>query len=171
MQGTATGGHAPAEGRNVAAAIGRYTVYLPLAGFVVNLAIELARDADDWKATALKVGLIWLVGVSGVLFALGHLFTPRTVAAAIGWPTSRFQWEVGMANLAYGVAGLMAWSFDRDFWLATIVVFSIFMLGAALGHIRSMLADHNFAPGNMGYVFWYDVLAPILLIALYVATD
>jgi hypothetical protein len=146
-------------------------LYLPLAGFVVTLAIELARDADDWKTTTLKVGLIWLVGVSGIIFASGHLFTPAPVAAAIGWPTSRFQWEIGMANLGYGVAGVMAPSFDRDFWLATIVVFAIFMLGAAVGHVRSMLAEHNFAPGNMGYVFWYDVLAPMLLIALYIATD
>jgi hypothetical protein len=50
-------------------------------------------------------------------------------------------------------------------------VFSIFMLGAAIGHIRSMLAEQNFSPGNAGYVFWYDIAAPILLIVLYIATD
>lgn len=33
-----------------------------------------------------------------------------------------------------------------------------------------MLAEHNFAPGNTDYIFWYDLLAPILLITLYVAT-
>jgi hypothetical protein len=33
-----------------------------------------------------------------------------------------------------------------------------------------MIHDHNFAPGNTGYVFWFDVLAPVLLIVLYVAT-
>jgi hypothetical protein len=72
--------------------------------------------------------------------------------------------------VGYGVAGVMAPSYDRDFWLATIVVFSIFMLGAAVGHVRSMLAEHNFAPGNAGYIFWYDVLVPLLLIGLYIAT-
>jgi hypothetical protein len=51
------------------------------------------------------------------------------------------------------------------------VVFSIFMLGAAVGHVRSMLAEHNFAPGNAGYIFWYDILAPLFLIALYIATE
>jgi hypothetical protein len=56
------------------------------------------------------------------------------------------------------------------FWLATIVVFSIFMLGAAVGHVRSMVAERNFAPGNAGFIFWYDLLAPILLIVLYLAT-
>ena len=156
--------------RRVGGLIGRYIAFLPLVGFLVSLLISLGRGVDDWKVTALEAGLIWLVGVNGIVLGSGHLFMPAPVAESIGWPTSRFQWEVGLANLGYGVAGVMAPSFDRGFWLATIVVFSIFMLGAAVGHVRSMLAEHNFAPGNAGYVFWYDVLAPILLIALYVAT-
>jgi hypothetical protein len=170
MQSMETGGHEHAQRRDVGALIGRYIVYLPLAGFLAHLVIALAEDADDWKVTTLKLGLTWLVGVNGIALGSGHLFMPAPVAAAIGWPTSRFQWEVGLANLGYGVAGIMASSFGREFWLATIVVFSIFMLGAAVGHIRSMLAEHNFAPGNAGYIFWYDLLAPILLILLYIAT-
>ena len=145
-------------------------IYLPLAGFVVNLAIVLAGDVDDWEVTTLKVGLTWLVGVNGIIAGTGHMFMPAPIAASIGWPTSRFQWEVGLAGLSYGVAGVMAPSFDRGFWLATIIVFSIFMLGAAVGHVRSMVAEHNFAPGNAGYIFWYDIGAPILLIVLYIPT-
>jgi uncharacterized protein DUF6790 len=33
-----------------------------------------------------------------------------------------------------------------------------------------MLAERNFAPGNAGYIFWYDLLAPALLITLNNAT-
>jgi hypothetical protein len=40
------------------------------------------------------------------------------------------------------------------------------MLGAAVGHIRSTIRDRNFAPGNAGYMFWYDVVVPVGLIAL-----
>ena len=156
--------------KDVGALIGRYIIYLPLAGFLVNLAIALAGDLDDWKVTTLKVGLVWLVGVNGIILGSGHLFMPAPTAASIGWPTSRFQWEVGLAGLSFGVAGVMAPSFDRGFWLATIIVFSIFMLGAAVGHVRSMVAEHNFAPGNAGYIFWYDIGAPILLIVLYLLT-
>jgi hypothetical protein len=150
--------------------IGRFVIYVPLAGFLVNLAVELARGTDDWKVTALEVGLTWLVGVNGIITGTGHMFMPQPIAASIGWPTSRFQWEVGLADLSYGVAGVMASGFDRGFWLATIVVFSIFMLGAAVGHVRSMVAERNFAPGNAGYIFWYDIGAPILLIVLYLVT-
>jgi hypothetical protein len=33
-----------------------------------------------------------------------------------------------------------------------------------------MRAERNFAPGNAGYIFWYDILAPAFLIAMYVTT-
>jgi hypothetical protein len=94
---------------------------------------------------------------------------PAPTAASIGWATSPFQWEVRLANLAYGVLGVTASNFDRDYTLAAIITFSVF-LGAALGHVPSMIRDHNFAPGNTGYVFWFDILAPVLLIVLYIAT-
>jgi hypothetical protein len=145
-------------------------LYVPVIGFVIDLSIRLASGVDDWKQTALDVGVLWLIGVSGFIFASGHLFMPAPVAESIGWATSPFQWEVGLANLAYGVLGVTASSFDRDYTLAAIIVFAIFLLGAAVGHVRSMIRDHNVSPGNAGYIFWFDVLAPVLLIVLYVAT-
>jgi hypothetical protein len=33
-----------------------------------------------------------------------------------------------------------------------------------------MIRDHNFAPGNTGYVSWFDILAPVLLVVLYIGT-
>ena len=48
--------------------------------------------------------------------------------------------------------------------------FPVFMLGAAAGHVRSTLREHNFAPGNAGYYFWYDIVVPLSLIALFVVT-
>jgi hypothetical protein len=139
-------------------------------GFVVNLVVVLVGGADDWQSEALETALLWLVGVNGVILASGHLLEPTRTAAGIGWPTSPFQFEVGLTNLLLGALGLMTGWFDRDFWLATIVAFSIYMLGAAAGHVRSMIRERNFAPGNAGYIFWYDVLAPILLITLYALT-
>src|SRR5215510_13913992 len=113
--------------RNFGLLIRKYLTYLPLIGFLVTLVIALVLGVDDWKVAALKVGLFWLVGVSGILLGSAHLFTPEPVANAIGWPTSRFQWEVGLAGVSYGVLGVMAAAFDRGFWLATIIAYSIFM--------------------------------------------
>ncbi len=39
---------------------------------------------------------------------------------------------------------------------------SIFLLGAAGGHIYQMITAHNFAPGNAGVIFWTDILLPVI---------
>lgn len=111
--------------------------------------------------------LVYLVGVAGIISATGHLFKADDVARSIGWPPgSPFQWEVGVADLGWGVLGVMS-SRRRDFWLATIIVASTFLLGAAVGHVKQMIVAKNFAPGNAGAVFAADVVVPIFLIVLY----
>jgi hypothetical protein len=49
------------------------------------------------------------------------------------------------------------------------VAFSIFYLGGAVGRVREMVVKRNFSAGNAGPVFVFDVAAPVLLIALYIA--
>lgn len=161
---------APQPDRSVGGRIGTLAPYVGVVGFVVNLAIAVVSGTDDWRLTTLELMLFWLVGMQGIIVGSGHLFMPGPVAQSIGWSPSPFQWEVGLADVSYGVLGVMSPAFGRQFWLATIVVFSIFMLGAAAGHVRSMVRDHDFAPGNAGYFFWYDVIVPLALIALYVVT-
>jgi hypothetical protein len=114
--------------------------------------------------------MLWLIGISGFIFGVGHLLQPASIAQSMAGRQVPFQWEVGLANLGYGALGVTASTSDRDYTLAGIIVFSIFMLGAAFGHVRSMVREHNFAPGNAGYVFSYDILAPALMITLYVLT-
>ena len=43
--------------------------------------------------------------------------------------------------------------------------------GAAAGHVREMVTQHNFASGNAGPIFFYDILAPAALIYPYVTTS
>lgn len=142
---------------------------MPVLLFVIAEALQLAQHGTTGfhRATLLNV-LVYLIGVNGIVGASGHLFYPDPVARSIGWPPgSPFQWEVGIADLGWGVLGVMAPAFDRDFWLATIVMASIFLLGAAVGHVRQMITARNFAPGNAGGVFFNDVAIPVFAIVLY----
>ena len=57
------------------------------------------------------------------------------VARSMGCPPgSPFQWEAGVAYLGWGVLGLMCPWYGRGFWLATIVMASIFLRGAAVAY-------------------------------------
>lgn len=143
--------------------------FVGLIGFLIAEAVQLAQHGTDGLHEAsLLNALVWLIGVNGIVAGSGHLFMPGTVADSIGWPRGTpWQWEVGLAGLAWGVLGVMSPSFDRDFWLATIVATSIFLLGAAVGHVRQLVTTHNLSPGNAGAILYTDIAIPVIAIALY----
>lgn len=107
------------------------------------------------------------VGLGGLMGFLGHAFMADEIAESIGWPSGNpFQFEVAVANLAFGILGFLCiWVRDR-FWLATGVGFSTFAFGAAYGHIREMVVHQNFAPNNAGPVLVADIFIPALLLTL-----
>jgi hypothetical protein len=143
--------------------------FVGLIGFAIAELVQLAQHGTDgFHEASLVNALVWLLGVNGIVAGSGHLLFPDPVADSIGWPKGTpWQWEVGLAGLGFGVLGVMSPAYDRDFWLATIMVASIFLIGAAIGHVRQLVTAHNFSPGNAGPILFTDVLLPVLVIALY----
>lgn len=107
--------------------------------------------------------LFFAVGVIGVWAFFGHAFRSQQVAASIGWQTSPFQFEVAVANLGLGVAGVLAPWHSTDYAIAITIVGSCFLWGAAWGHVREMIVNKNFAINNAGPIFWTDILIPLTL--------
>jgi hypothetical protein len=141
-----------------------------IVGFAVAEVVQLLQHGTGGLHLAtLENALVWLIGVNGIVAGSGHLLFADPVARSIGWTEGTpWQWEVGLAGLGWGVLGVMAPAYDRDFWLATIIVSSIFLIGAAVGHIRQIVTAHNLAPSNAGPILFTDVLLPCAVILLYV---
>jgi hypothetical protein len=95
----------------------------------------------------LRYAFIFPVGLMGLWAALGHIAFPLRAAQAIGWQTSPFQLEVGVANLGIAFAGLYAAFGSFEARLATNLVLACFLIGAGIGHIRDIVSAGNFAPG------------------------
>lgn len=152
-----------------------YIVYMfliiAILGPIVQLLISKApRTKNRVFELFLVWFLFWMVGVSSIWAFMGHVFFANEVAAVIGWPAgSPFQFEVGIANLAFGILGLLCLKLRENFWVATIIGFSVFYLGAAYGHIVNILETGNMAPGNAGFALYMDILVPIVIIALLLA--
>ena len=114
-------------------------------------------------------GLVIGIGVAGIVAFMGHYFRADEVAKKIGWPTGNpFQREVAFANLGYGVAGICCLAISDAFWLATILMAAIFLIGAGIGHIIEMKKHGNVAIYNTGAVVAYDILMPVSLALLWV---
>lgn len=108
--------------------------------------------------------MFFAVGLSGISGFIFHAFFPVMTAQFIGWENSPFQFEVAMANLGMGCMGIFGYRASRGYQIATTVFTASFLWGAALGHIIQMISRGNFAPGNAGTAFYYDILLPLLLI-------
>jgi len=114
--------------------------------------------------------LVVMVGLSSIWAFMGHTFMAAQIAASIGWPAGNpFQFEVAMANLSYGILGLLCLKFRDNFWTATVIAVSVFYWGAAYGHLMDIIQHANYAPGNAGAVLYFDIILPIVLIVLLVA--
>jgi hypothetical protein len=139
-----------------------------LTFFVIGLifsGIAIAR-APKPVGTAMIVEklLAWYVffsvGVCYLYNAIVHMFFGQMAAAFIGWADSPFQFEVGTASLGFAVVGFLAAFRSFDLRLGAVIPFSIFTLGAAVGHVREMITAGNFAPGNAGVIFYTDFVIP-----------
>lgn len=78
-----------------------------------------------------------------------------------------FQTEVGFADLAVGVLGVLCFRFRDGFLLAAVIAVSICYLGDAYGHIHQAAIHDNHAPDNTGLVLWADFIQPLVAIGLY----
>jgi hypothetical protein len=56
----------------------------------------------------LRYLFLFPLGIQGLWAFIGHVFFAERSAAAIGWATSPFQYEVGVANLGLGLAAIYA---------------------------------------------------------------
>lgn len=110
--------------------------------------------------------LVGGVGVIGAIDFIYHIFFADEVAAMIGWPPgSPFQFEVGFHDGAWGLLGFLCLHYRENFWTATGIGWSFFMLGATYGHIKQTILFSNFSPYNLGLIL-PDFLVPVILLTL-----
>jgi hypothetical protein len=116
---------------------------------------------------------IFYVGAGGLLGALGHTVWAKETALKIGWaPGSPFQFEMAMANLAFGVLGILCIWQRGGFWNATGIGIAVLLLGCAYGHLREMVVGNNFAPYNAGAgIIFSDAVIPLVILGLLAARN
>lgn len=122
--------------------------------------------------SGLEVFLVWflavMVGVVGIWSFIGHTVFATQVAESIGWPPGNpFQTEVALTNLAFGILGLLSVKIAGSFRLATIIGYTIFMVGAGIGHIYQYVVFSDTAPDNTGIPLYLDFIIPLILCVLY----
>lgn len=108
-----------------------------------------ATSGDPFAVNAMCWMLSLPVGAMFIVSGFMHTVFAKRTAAMIGWQTNGFQYEIGFGSFGMGIAGFVAASTDQTVaWLCVSIAVSVFLLGAAANHIREMVKDKNFHPGN-----------------------
>ena len=150
-------------------------VYLQIIVTILSISVHLLlrrnRKRNESVSLIIAIYTIGLSGWFGIMSGLfGHIIFADQVAAGIGWPLdSGFQMELGFISIGLGIVGFISF-WKWDFWLPFIIIKSIFMWGAAFTHIRDAVLHDNFAAGNIGIILYWDIILPILLISLFLAS-
>lgn len=130
--------------------------------------LKTPKHGLNRPANTLRYLFFIYVGVAFTWSGLMHLFLPTFTAHSIGWATSPFQYEVGLANLSIAILGFMAsFKFHRYFWLATILEIIFFAVGAGIGHIYQLKTMHDHATSNAGPLLYTDLFVPILMLIIW----
>src|ERR1700684_4550105 len=120
-------------------------VVLSLVAASIHLGVSSSRRSSRGAiaATYLLYLLVIYVGLMGLLTAYAHVFRPEQTSASIGWSTSPYEYEVGMADLPLGLLGVLCLWIRGNFWLATAIANGVWFLGDAIGHIQQMRLNNN----------------------------
>ena len=133
--------------------------------WILTFVYNSFNPSQSFFYNACLIQLVFTVGFFGIFNFIGHVILREKVAKSIGWVSNGFQIELGMVSLGIGICGILCYWLRDNFWIATIVPFTVFLFGAALLHIKEMIKEKNFNKGNVLIVL-PDFIMPLTIIIL-----
>ena len=146
-------------------------VYLQIIVTIISITAQQIAARGRGRESLVEIISVFTIGLAGwftIMSGLfGHIIYADEVAASIGWPlNSGFQMELGFASIGIGIVGFLGF-WNRSNWGPFIILKTLFGWGAGFTHILHAVQQHNFSPGNVGIILYWDFLFPAFLIVLY----
>ncbi len=117
---------------------------------------------------SLAIVTLSTVGIAGVLAFVRHFVFHKSDAKRLGWETDRPDWmfEVGFANLAFGVMGFVAvlpgWGARAQ--VLVLLGYALYLFQAGCLHGYRYFTDEKKSPSRL----WRSSLLTLLYVALMV---
>lgn len=154
----------------------RLLMILTYVAGAVGIALAFFEIGDDSKLALTYLTIAYAV-VMGLLSWVRHVLAWKEDAARldVDQPAPFFQWEVGFANGAFAVAGLLAVVFDWGVGAMAAVVlgYAMYLLQAALLNGRRYFSGQSRTPARLwGSLVGNGVLAiMVVVVAFWALSD
>ena len=149
---------------------GALSIFIGLAAAGIHLLVSKKESTKGRVVSIILVyALVFQVGFIGFFFGfVPHVFFADRTAESIWWAAgSPFQFEVGIHDGAWGLLGFLCIWFKSGFRIAAGLGWSLFMLGAAGGHVYHTIVNADFAENNFFMIFVDGFVAFELPLLLY----
>jgi hypothetical protein len=121
--------------------LGNFGLFLfALAALIITLQLSSRQHVSIAEIFYRWIALLPL-GCTGIYAFVIHAFFPAISALTIGWPASLFQFEVALANLSFGILGILSFKASYGFRLATVIGATL-----AMGRCRSAYQSNGRTP-------------------------
>jgi hypothetical protein len=140
-------------------------------GFIASVYhLYCLKNEERTKKRVLEILLLYQIvfslGITSLVSFFGLTFMAEYVAEITNWPSCPFEQQLANVNLGYGILGILCIFYRGNFWVATIVGFSIWIIGDGIHHFYHAVAFNNYSSGNVGVPLWTDFIVPLILILL-----
>lgn len=149
----------------IANAIRLILTNIPLVMFILASLIPLLRHRQSGRFAERYLSWLLLlsIGVASLWAGLYHTLSPQTAAAFIGWQSSPFQFEMGMADIALGVVAIVSFWRSLQFKLAVVLWVAIEFAGLVYGHFHQLATTGDHQAGNAGILLGLTIIHVVLL--------
>ena len=117
----------------------------------------------------LKYALFFNVGCLFIVGGAGQFLYGPEIAAGVGWNWSPFQYELAFSELGLGLLGLLCPLYRKEFWLATIIASSVWLVGGSAVHLYAFYVEGNTAITTAMFVIIWNIVITAWLIGWYIA--
>lgn len=139
---------------------------LSLLAPLVHTLFFSRNNTESIQEMLLKYSLFFNIGCLFIIGFAGHFLYPKEIAQCLSWNWSPFQYELSFSELALAILGMSCSIFNYQFWLATIIASSIWLLGASGVHIYYDLISGTVI-SNGAFVVYWNIFIVFWIIGLY----
>ena len=114
---------------------------------------------------AVKLVTLSTVGIVGTLAFVRHVIFHKDDAKRLGWETDRPDWmfEVGFANLAFGIIGIISVLFWETTSQALVLIgYSVYLFQAAILHGYRYFTDEVKVPARL----WRSTILSLVYVGM-----
>lgn len=136
-------------------------IVLPLILGLIHAYLKGEQKVDSIFLYYIVIG----IGIQGIASGVMQTFFSDSVTHYVQWPFSPFMLELGLANISYGILGILSPWMSGGWKTATASGYALFLFFTGMRHALEIVHE-GMNPGNSGAFAYVDYIMSCIFFIL-----